>query len=209
MLADRTIWGSSSRLLVEFLLELYELYAHTVVWDKAMQLLQAWMTSVHTDPDIRQAILARLQRWRNGTDNDIPMEGSMQYALAQQADIGWGNLLEGWISSKWALEQQTSYDSIHSRRSGTRWASSLLRRIWMISWEMWDHRNSILHQQENVLSLRVEDSYLCSLPLPVLLKKTWSYKTEWLRSAEIVSGRMQGQMKRTIRNLRHMRSVMH
>ena len=106
-LADGTIWGSSSRLLVEFLLELYELYAHTIVWDKAMQLLQAWMTSVHTDPDIRQAILARLQRWRNGTNNDIPMEGSMQYALAQQTDIGWGNLLEGWISSKWALEQQT------------------------------------------------------------------------------------------------------
>jgi hypothetical protein len=27
-LADGTVWGSSSRLLVEFLLERYELYAH-------------------------------------------------------------------------------------------------------------------------------------------------------------------------------------
>ena len=202
----------------------------TVVWDKAMQSLQVWMTSVHTDPDISKAIVAGLQHWRNGTDNDIPTEGSTQYALAQQTDIGWGNLLEGWISSEWAIAQQTYYDSIHSRRSGTRWASSLLRRIWMISWEMWDHRNTVLHQQENVvsnihesllhrkiqrmhsklgqLSLRVKDSYLCSLPLPVLLKKTWSYKTEWLRSAEIVSGRMQGQMQHTIRNLRYMHSVM-
>jgi hypothetical protein len=29
-LADGTIWGSSSRLLVEFLLEHYELYAHMI-----------------------------------------------------------------------------------------------------------------------------------------------------------------------------------
>jgi hypothetical protein len=28
-LADGTVWGSSSRLLVEFLLEHYQLYAHT------------------------------------------------------------------------------------------------------------------------------------------------------------------------------------
>jgi hypothetical protein len=29
-LVDGTVWGSSSRLLIEFLLERYELYAHSI-----------------------------------------------------------------------------------------------------------------------------------------------------------------------------------
>jgi hypothetical protein len=53
------------------------------VWDKAMQSFQAWMTSVHTDPCISQAIVAGLQHWQNGADKGISIERSLQCTLAQ------------------------------------------------------------------------------------------------------------------------------
>ena len=45
-LADGTIWGSSSRLLVEFLLERYELYAHTKQIRKQLATLNHYMKNV-------------------------------------------------------------------------------------------------------------------------------------------------------------------
>jgi hypothetical protein len=200
------------------------------LWVTALQSLQEWMVSVQTDPGISKAIITGLNNWRCGSTLAFPSGHYLHCAVYQQSDIGWGNLLEGWISIEWVGVQQQFYTSIHSRRSGRYWAVLLLHKLWSIARELWEHRNMVLHQQKNVisdmqdtllhrkiqrlysklvqLSLATDDSYLCTFPLPILLKKTWSYKIEWVRSVEIVLGRVQGTMQRTLRNLRHMRATM-
>jgi hypothetical protein len=200
------------------------------LWVTALQSLQEWMVSVQTDPGISKAIITGLNNWRFGSTLAFPSGHYLHCAVYQQSDIGWGNLLEGWISIEWAGVQQQFYTSIHSRRSGRYWAVLLLHKLWSIARKLWEHRNLVLHQQKNVVSdmqetllhrkiqwlyskliqllLATKDSYLCTFPLPILLKKTWSYKMEWVRSVEIVLGRVQGTMQRTLWNLRHIRATM-
>ena len=58
------------------------------------------------------------------------------------------------------------------------------------------------------MSLGPEDSYLCSFPIQELLKKSWVYKSEWSKSAEIVIARVRKSRTSNARNLRHMRSIL-
>ena len=62
----------------------------------------------------------------------------------EQFDIGFERLLEGCISSKWRDLMQRHYDHIESTKSSRRWASALIRKLWEVSWDQWDHRNGIL-----------------------------------------------------------------
>jgi hypothetical protein len=95
---------------------------------------------------------------------------------------------------EWETLQQEYYDLVQSRRTGASWSAMLLQRLWRISRALWEHRNEILHQQENIvtqvqesslhrkiqwqyvdlsqMSLGPEDSYLCSFTIQELLKKS-------------------------------------
>jgi hypothetical protein len=35
------------------------------------------------------------------------------------------------------------------RRTGLRWLTALIQKLWDVAWDMWDHRNRVLHDQEN------------------------------------------------------------
>ena len=45
--------------------------------------------------------------------------------------------------------QSTYYQSINSLRSSRRWATAIIRKLHLIAWDMWDHRNAILHSAQN------------------------------------------------------------
>ena len=201
-----------------------------IVWEQALGSLQEWLASVQTDPDITSALCNGLKTWRLGQAFLVPPNHHLYCATLQQGDIGWGNLLEGWIAIEWETMQQEFYTYNHSRRTGRKWSVMLLQRIWQISRALWEHCNAILHQQENIvtkvqefslnrkiqrmyedilqLALGPEDAYLRTLTLPVLLQKTWTYKSEWCKSAEIVIARTKRGRTSWSRNLRHMRSFM-
>ena len=55
----------------------------------------------------------------------------------------------GRISKQWSIIQARHYQDIKSRRTGERWASNLLKEIWNIHWNMWNHRNEALHATGN------------------------------------------------------------
>jgi hypothetical protein len=61
--------------------------------------------------------------------------------------------LEGTIAKEWQSVQATYYLFIHSRKSTLRWASALIRKIWTVAWDQWEHRNRILHYKANAVSL--------------------------------------------------------
>ena len=44
---------------------------------------------------------------------------------------------------------QRHYDYIKSTKSSRRWASALIRKLWEVSWDQWDHRNEILKNSDD------------------------------------------------------------
>jgi hypothetical protein len=201
------------------------------LWDKALLAFETWCDSVHTDPELTKAMISGLQNWWYGHPFNTPTNHNVYCTISQQSDIGWGNLLEGWMVIEWETLQQEYYDLVQSRRTGASWSAMLLQRLWRISRALWEHRNEILHQQENIvtqvqelslhrkiqrqyvdlsqMSLGPEDSYLCSFPIQELLKKSWVYKSEWSKPAEIVIARVRKSRTSNVRNLRHMRGILH
>jgi hypothetical protein len=84
---------------------------------------------------------------------------------------------------------------------------SLIRKPWLFAWDMWEHRNVILHQSQIIVSsavlsttntkiqgffakatqyiLPAQDSYLLARPLQILLKRAKMFKREWIRAMRI------------------------
>jgi hypothetical protein len=105
------------------------------------------------------------------------------------------------------MAQQAYYCLIKSKRSGKRWTVELIKKMWAIAWDLWDHRNGILHEEQNLVltielghinkkiidaytSLRLcllpaHDRHLISLKLPWLLKKDKVFKEVWLCHATL------------------------
>ncbi len=83
---------------------------------------------------------------------DVPLRSSQQYsflglpaAIEAQSKIGWQALFEGWLACEWAAVQQSYYTWFCSQRTGRRWVSLLICKLWDTAWDLWEHRNGILH----------------------------------------------------------------
>jgi hypothetical protein len=61
--------------------------------------------------------------------------------------LGWGLVFEGCLSADWRFDQQSNYERKGSRRSGFRWASSMVIQLRYIAWEMWEQRNHMEHKR--------------------------------------------------------------
>jgi hypothetical protein len=121
----------------------------------------------------------------------------------QQSYIGWHLFIEGWSSREWETEQQEYYRLLQSRQTGRRWLVGLIKQLWKIAWELWEHRNTPLHHKDNgirdkaarLLDSRIRclyskayadlrqtrDGYLLAMPLHKLLQKEGLYKMEWIQ----------------------------
>ena len=111
------------------------------------------MSSVSTDPDIQDAILHHLKDWRNGNVEFREYAHDLRDLIQEQSNIGWQNFFEGWIPSGWEEAQHAFYTLIRSHRTGRRWTICLIKKLWNVAWDMWEHRNGILHQQDNSVTM--------------------------------------------------------
>jgi hypothetical protein len=53
------------------------------------------------------------------------------------------------MSGEWACDQQDYLDYLGRRNAGKRWLIVLTTKLLNISWDLWDHRNSILHHKDH------------------------------------------------------------
>jgi hypothetical protein len=123
------------------------------IWRQSLEKLEQWMNTVDTNPDIQHAILYYLQRWRDYMHETYEPTFHISILIQEQESIGWRRFFEGWIHHGWHLLQSSHYKFLKSRRSGKRWVVALIKKQWEIAWDMWEHRNGILHEKENVVSL--------------------------------------------------------
>jgi hypothetical protein len=60
--------------------------------------------------------------------------------------IGWSALLNGQVSTVWKEILVPG-----KRNSGERWVRLLIKKIWYVTWNQWEHRNEVVHQTDNVM----------------------------------------------------------
>ena len=91
-------------------------------------------------------ILKRMHDWRSGRTLP-PAEGTPEVitAIQHQDKIGWWSFLLGRIHKDFASIQDQHYAQGSSQKKGRPWLTRLIRQVWDISFDMWEHRNKILH----------------------------------------------------------------
>ena len=112
--------------------------------------LRGWLTKMNTHPQIVKAIVDGLSAWRK----DEPWNPSftwrgVQSATDRQQRVGWQALLEGCPAIGWAEAQQLYFEWLEKRNTGRRWLVSVIQQLWNIAWDLWEHRNKILHDADD------------------------------------------------------------
>jgi hypothetical protein len=181
-------------------------------WDSMIAKLTDWLTKAMTLPDVQKAIISRLQSWR--TQDAAPAPPTYNWPgvndlVLQQDSIGWKNFLEGCVLHAWAAKQQEYYEWLQRRNTGKRWITTLIKKLWEISWNMWEQRNGelndpaspaslreharldakIQHEYENVSQLYLKDRRWFRRPKEVLFTESLEYKTQWLESVCLARAR--------------------
>jgi len=178
------------------------------LWNKAVEDLTNTLRQLETDPTLQHIITFYLHSWWSGETTSYEAPTAFYELLQEQQQIGWDRFFEGWWSEKWASIQQQYYNLGKSTRTGRRWATAIVTKLWNIAWDLWEHRNGILHEGGNLITqsmtvqlnarvswfyndlssraLRQYDRYLVHHSLYTLLRKDNNYKITWLLVAEPV-----------------------
>ena len=121
----------------------------TEVWATSLKTLDQWL-SVTTSLDIRRSIISRLDAWHNGSTAPTLAVYSARtaQALRLQDSIGWHSFLGGFLSEAW-IEAQDEYATMMGLRTKPlTWCSTLITKLWQLTWDLWDDRNNSLHHSE-------------------------------------------------------------
>jgi hypothetical protein len=174
-------------------------------WDATIAKLDVWLTKALTLPDIQTAIISRLCSWRN--QEVLPQPPSYNWPgvndlVTTQDLIGWKNFLKGCVLHAWAAKQQEYYDWLQRRNTGKRWITTLIKKLWEISWNMWEQRNGeltdpassaslreharldvkITYEYEDISTLYMKDRRWFRRPKEILFTESLEYKKQWLES---------------------------
>ena len=115
------------------------------VYQGSMLKVHLWMRDEETDDDIREAIFSRLMSWGNTDEdsNSADLPTGVQFLIQQQDKMGWYAAFTGaWVKG-WAEAQHAYYKSIQVQNEGLNWLAALIKKLWQVSWDMWQHRNSV------------------------------------------------------------------
>eukprot|EP00957_Ditylum_brightwellii_P050217 3807946-Ditylum_brightwellii.AAC.1 len=77
--------------------------------------------------------------------HQLTFPSAFLHTFLAQEEIGWDAAICGFLALEWRSAQQAFLDRIKSRRSSLRQISSLIQKLWDVAWDMWEHRNHILH----------------------------------------------------------------
>ena len=139
------------------------------------------LREAYTDPDITRVIMSRLRNWM------IPFRANfrdtstkIRHALHQQDSLGWlqftyGRLARGWddAQEEWLTRTATKY-----KKSVRKWSETVIQSILEVTWGMWEHRNTTLHDENHpwriaarrVLEDSIHDEYQRHPLEPILTK---------------------------------------
>ena len=124
-----------------------------------------------------------------------------------QKTLGPNAFAEGFLVQQWQQVQGRYLLETQSKRCPSRWTRELIKKLWMVSWDMWDSRNGEIHKNQQTrqeiiiaqLDKEIQDAHDAGTTntfLPRLermffqvdkaevLKKTEYQKRTWLHMAK-------------------------
>ena len=117
-----------------------------------MERLETEMKQRNTEPHLRTQIMEHIRHWHAGTHYEMPPQISyrlqqLRKALKAQSRIGWYNFQLGRVSNAIVKHQQEHYNRTEgeSGKTGLRWTVAIINKLKATAWDMWEHRNSVLH----------------------------------------------------------------
>ncbi len=195
-----------------------------VTWEDSISSLHTWMMAQKTQPGLCNAICSQLLSWK--TQIPPPSNSSnflgLAAAITDQEAIGWQALLEGRLSMEWSGVQQRYYDWLGSRKTGRRWVVMLIRKLWQVAWDQWEHRNGFVHDQPSTTlpaqtrraairqqhgrgpgTLPPTDAIHFQISLQSLLDANLHVQTAWLANVEAARQRSERRDAAGFRQERH------
>jgi len=113
------------------------------LWEKSLKQLDEWLKAEGTERSIREQLIHGLRSW---TTPNLPT--TQNSPLEAQESIGKRYMWDGWLSREWQWQQDQIWQQLKSRKSSRRWMAEIIKKLWNIAWDMWEHRNNILHNSE-------------------------------------------------------------
>jgi hypothetical protein len=171
------------------------------IWTIAIADFRKWLATQLTNNVVADLICSSLTGWRDGTAPPVVRSNLLHLKLAMedQRDIGWGAAMEGRWSSYWIKIQENHFRKLKRRRSGKRWLTSIIKQMWNISWDLWDHRNQVQLERateerraKNAVNIRMEyglgpvgldnlDAKLFTNPMEEILTGKLQKQDAWIR----------------------------
>jgi hypothetical protein len=129
----------------------------------------------------------------------------LEKAMAEQDQIGWHLAMWGYLSQHWVLAIAANSRLKEDSNKGDIWARKTTLQLWEFSWEMWDHRNSILHDTQlesspkichaqinkeitklyaGLDTYKIADHWYFDMPLALWLQKPLRSCRWWLNHAD-------------------------
>ena len=168
------------------------------------QELQIWLRSRNTDPSITSFLITGLRSWFCNSFGEEPLyccpHPCIFRALTQQLELGWFAFLCRYITSDLSQAQHNYFCYTQRKKHGDIWAKQLSIKLWSITFNIWKHRNNVLHDTDAVHQLSGMEILKQSItaeyklgqvelpmpyspffyqPLPLLLRKSHTYLKQW------------------------------
>ena len=125
----------------------------TIAFNTGLAELSHWL-SKSTSQGISTAIIALLTSIRNNDqDYETPEDTNPLIAIAiqKQLSLGDASTPSGLLCVQWKPAQEDYHRRVGSRKSAQKWVATLATKLIELTYNMWKHRNDILHNNDNVI----------------------------------------------------------
>jgi hypothetical protein len=177
-------------------------YAANASFNQSIDKLQEFLTNEVTRPDLQDAIVQCIQKWRVKQPIKLrEYQDDVQNVIREQHTIGWLDFMECLPARGWQTLQRQYYREEGLQKSSRRWIRGLLLQLHHMGHKQWRHRcdikNNITRQDEqahiDLLHTEIEQQFdlgtdnlpagdqpLLSHNILHLLEKSLAYKKGWL-----------------------------
>jgi hypothetical protein len=174
-----------------------------------MDIFQDLLHKEQTCPEIAHFLMNGLRDFRAKPNSPQVTQVPWQREIIQ---IGWVNVLSGFLGKQLIDYQSQYYKSLGSRKTGVRWGSRIIIHWWILIHKMWLGRNDVLHKKEVInslsgqclLDIEIEREYEAGYvglpevvhkwfqqPKEELLDKSIEYKKGWLLIVKTIKDSLQ------------------
>jgi hypothetical protein len=109
------------------------------LWETSMKNLKEWLLSNNTHPEMARMIVEGMSSWRHGNPMATTHIPWLQTIIDRQSKCGWNNFFEGLILTDWRTEMTRNLSNLKLAKSSRRWAVALIRKMWQVAWDLWEH----------------------------------------------------------------------